>query len=199
MKLLFPYPSAGKVQRLMSESFHKFPRTRVILDCTETFTQKPSALQAHRETWSSYKHTNTSKALVGITPDGTISYLSQWYGGAAYGKFIVKDSGFLNLIQHGDNVMNDCSFDIRDEGEMRGDYLNRPPFRNRNFRLSSEDVESIRRVAEVSIYIERAIQRIKLFHILDGALPLSLQIVADDIFQTCAYLTNFQTPIIKCV
>lgn len=145
MKLLFPYPSAGKV--LMSESFHKFPRTRVILDCTETFTQKPSALQAHRETWSSYKHTNTSKALVGITPDGTILYLSQWYGGAASGKFIVKDSGFLHLIQHGDNVMNDRSFDIRDEGEMRGAYLNRPPFRNRNFRLSSEDVESIRRVA----------------------------------------------------
>jgi hypothetical protein len=74
----------------MPESFHKFPRTRVILDCTETFTQKPSALQAQRETWSSYKHRNTYKALVGITPDGTVSYVSQLYGGAASDKFIVK-------------------------------------------------------------------------------------------------------------
>jgi hypothetical protein len=74
----------------MPESFHKFPRTRDILDCNETFTQKPSALQAQRETWSSYKHRNTYKALVGITPDGTVSYVSQLYGGAASDKFIVK-------------------------------------------------------------------------------------------------------------
>lgn len=112
---------------------------------------------------------------------------------------LLKDSGFLNLIQHGDNVMADRGFDITDELEMRGAYLNRPPFRNGNFQLSSEEVESARRIAEVRIHIERAIQRIKLFHILDGTLPLSFQMVADDIFQTCAYLTNFQMPIIKCV
>jgi hypothetical protein len=112
---------------------------------------------------------------------------------------LLKDSGFLNLIQHGDNVMTDRGFDIRDELEMRGAYLNRTPFRNGNFQLSSEEVESTRRIAEVRIHIEREIQRIKLFHILDGTLPLSFQMVTDDIFQTCAYLTNFQTPIIKCV
>ena len=198
LELLCPYPTADQVQEHLPESFSKFPNTRVIIDCTEVFVQKPSALKAQRETWSSYKHRNTFKSLVGITPDGTVSYVSDLYGGAATDKFIVNDCGFLNLIEPGDNVMADRGFDIHAELGQRGAYLNIPPFREGQFQLSSEKVETTRRIAEVRIHVERAIQRIKTFHILDGTLPLSLQAVAADIFKTCAFLTNFQSPIIKC-
>ena len=54
-----------------------------------------------------------------------------------------------------------------------------------------------RRIAKVRIHVERVIQRIKTFHILDKTMSLSFHIVADDIFKTCALLTNFQSPIIK--
>lgn len=199
LELLFPYPCREKVQSLMPDSFSKFPNTRIILDCTEIPIQKPLALKAQRETWSSYKHRNTYKALVGITPDGTVSYVSSLYGGAASDKFIVQNSGVLNLIEAGDNIMADRGFDIDVELNKRGASLNIPPFRNQNFQLSSEQVETTRRIAEVRIHVERAIQRIKTFHILDKTMPLSLHIVADDIFKTCALLTNFQTPIIKMI
>ncbi|XP_052213655.1 uncharacterized protein LOC127832288 isoform X2 [Dreissena polymorpha] len=66
---LFPYPSAEQVQRNVPSSFSKYPNTRLIIDCTEIFVQKPSALKAQRQTWSNYKHRNTHKILVGITPD----------------------------------------------------------------------------------------------------------------------------------
>jgi hypothetical protein len=104
----------------------------------------------------------------------------QWYSGAVSNKCIVKDIGFLNLMQYADIVMAECDFEIRDEVEMRGDYLSHPPFRNGKFQLPSE---STRSTAEVRIHIE----------------PLCHQMVADDVFQSCAYLTNVQTPIIKCV
>ena len=157
LEVLFPFPNREKVQSLIPASFSKFPITRIILDCTEFPIQKPSALKAQRETWSSYKHRNTYKALVGITPDGTVSYVSSLYGGAALDKFIVQDSDVLDLLEPGDNVMADRGFEIEVELNRRGATLNIPPFRNQHFQLSCEQVEATRRIAEVRIHVERAI------------------------------------------
>lgn len=128
-----------------------------------------------------------------------MSYVSSLYGGASSDKFIVQNSGVLNLIEAGDNVMADRGFDIDVELNKRGANLNIPPFRKQNFQLSSEQVETTRRIAEVRIHVKRSIQRIKTFYILDKTMPLSLHNVADDIFKTCAQLTSFQTPIIKMI
>ena len=43
-------------------------RVAVIIDCFEVFVERPSNLQARASTWSSYKHHNTVKVLLGITP-----------------------------------------------------------------------------------------------------------------------------------
>lgn len=61
-----------------------------------------------------------------------MSYVSSLYGGAASDKFIVQNSGVLNLIEAGDNVMADRGFDIDVELNKRGASLNIPPFRNQN-------------------------------------------------------------------
>ena len=50
--------------------------------------------------------------------------------------------------------------------------------------------------AAVRIHVERAIGRVKNYHILDGVLPLSLSAVADQIFTVCCYLTNFLPPLV---
>ena len=134
---------------------------------------------------------------MGITPDGTVYYVSSLYGGTASDKFIVQDSGVLDLLEPGDNMMADRGFEIEVNLNRRGATLNIPPFRNQHFQLSCEQVEATRRIAEVRIHVERAIQRIKTFHILDKTMSLSLHIVADDNFKSCALLTNFQSPIIK--
>lgn len=53
----------------------------VIIDCFEIFTDRPSSLIARAMTWSNYKHHNTVKLLIGITPQGVISFLSKAWGG----------------------------------------------------------------------------------------------------------------------
>ena len=88
-------------------------------------------------------------------------------------------------------------FETEVELKRSGAILNIPPFRNQHFQLSCEQVEAKWRIADARIHVERAIQRIKTFHILDKTMSLSFHIVADDIFKTCALLTNFQSPIIK--
>ena len=36
-------------------------------------------------TWSNYKHHNTVKIIFGITPQGTVSYVSEAWGGGGGG------------------------------------------------------------------------------------------------------------------
>ena len=44
-------------------------------------------------------HDNTIKFLVGISPNGFITFLLDCYGGRALDKYITKDSVFCNLLE----------------------------------------------------------------------------------------------------
>ena len=49
-------------------------KCRVILDCAEVFFERPKPLDCQAATWSDYKHHNTVKFLVGISPSGFITF-----------------------------------------------------------------------------------------------------------------------------
>lgn len=51
--------------------------------------KKPLAQQA---TWSTYKNKNTTKILVGASPGGLVTYVSEAYGGSASDRAIVERS-----------------------------------------------------------------------------------------------------------
>lgn len=59
LKDLFPFPAQELVRKNMPQEFAQYATTRIILDCTELFIQRPSAMLAQSETWSDYKHHNT--------------------------------------------------------------------------------------------------------------------------------------------
>ena len=69
-------------------------KCRVILDCAEVFVERPKSLANQATTWSDYKHHNTVKFSVGISPSGYITFLSKYYGGQASDKYITSDCGF---------------------------------------------------------------------------------------------------------
>lgn len=75
------FPTVLEIQEHLPDAFHNFPNTRVVLDGTEVRIEKPSSLRAQRQTFSSYKHYNTYKAVVGCTPDGYICHVSDLWGG----------------------------------------------------------------------------------------------------------------------
>jgi len=49
---MFPFPSQELVRKNMPREFAEYPTTRIILDCSEIFIQRPSAMFAQSETWS---------------------------------------------------------------------------------------------------------------------------------------------------
>ena len=85
-----------------------------IIDCFEIFVEKPSNLLAKARTWLQYKHYNTAKYLISITPQGTINFISNGWGGRVSNKHIVENSGYLSNILPGDVVLADRGFDIAD-------------------------------------------------------------------------------------
>ena len=75
-----------------------YGKFRVIIDCAEVFTERPKSLSSQAATWSDYKHHSTFEFLVGITPNGFVSFLSSCYGGRASDKFFTRDSRFYEVM-----------------------------------------------------------------------------------------------------
>ena len=77
------WPPKESIREHLPEIFLKsdYGKCRLIIDCAEVLIERPKSLPAQVATWSHYKHHNTFKFLVGITPTGFMSFLSSCYGG----------------------------------------------------------------------------------------------------------------------
>ena len=60
-----------------------YGNVRVIIYCSEIFVERPKSLETQAATWSVCKSHNTLKFLIGISPTGFISFVSDCYGGRA--------------------------------------------------------------------------------------------------------------------
>jgi len=60
---LLRWPLKEKVRVHMPSSFSRYPDTRIIIECTDFFIEKPSSPSAQKATWSDYKHHNHCKTL----------------------------------------------------------------------------------------------------------------------------------------
>jgi hypothetical protein len=145
--------------------------------------------------WSEYKHHYTFKVLVAITPNGAISYVSPAYGGRASDVYIASDSGFLDYLVPYDEVMADRGFKIPAELMMRMVTLCIPPSSFASMQMLPAEVRKTSSIANVRIYVEQAIGRMKVFHILKHELPVSLLPLADDVVKVCSALCNLLPPL----
>ena len=186
-------PSLAKTQMDAPQCFKQFPNCRVILDCTEVRTAKPENLTQNCQTFSHYKKTNTMKGLVGITPNGVISFASMLYGGSASDKAITQDSGVLDLLNPGDLILADKGFTIHSILPP-GVTVNHPSFLC-NPQFTPQEVGRNKEISRARIHVERAIQRLKVFEILEY-IPHHYRHVSSKIFQCACCLANLQNPIL---
>lgn len=133
----------------------------VVLDCFEIFIEKPSSLKAAAQCWLSYKHAYTIKYLIGITPQGTVQFISVGFGGRSSDKEITVKSTFFQKLITGDVVMADRGFLIQAELQGRGIELNIPAFTKGKDQLHPIELEDTRNVANVHIHVERVIGQLK--------------------------------------
>lgn len=188
---LIIWPSKEINKANLPKSFSNYPRTRAIIDCTEYYVQKPLRPAAQKATWSSYKHSNTLKQLIAITPSGAISFLSDVYSGSISDAAIVRESKFVDLVEETDDIMADRGFNIRHLLLPKKATLNIPAFTHGKV-LSSKALKRSRGIAKVRIHVERAICRMKTFKILSGIIPLKFRFILFQITKIVAVLCNLQ-------
>ena len=70
----------------------------------------------------------TSKVEVVITPQGSVAYISEAWGGRTSDKHITENSGFLEKILPGDLDLADRGFTIEDSLNQLQAKLNIPAF-----------------------------------------------------------------------
>ena len=123
------WPLHDLVQMNMPIVFRdKYPTIRVIIDATEIYIEQPKLPELQQMTFSSYKNDNTYKALVRISLDGAITFVSLLYPGCISDKALTRKSGVLDLLEPRDSVMADRGFDIEENRMLLGVKLNIPPF-----------------------------------------------------------------------
>ena len=128
LKLLFPFPSRELVNSWMPRSFRsRYPNTRIIINCFEIQCQRPSGLMNQSVTFSDYKSRNTFKVLIGCTPSGVVSFVSEAYGGRMSDKEVTMRSGLIDLLERDDMIMADRGYDIQELVANKGILVNVPP------------------------------------------------------------------------
>jgi len=101
-------PEMYTIIETLPEVFKKnYPNCRCTVDCTEIRAEQPKMVEQRVCMYSHYKGGYTIKVLVAITPNGMVSFLSKLYGGRSSG---TNDSGFLNKLEPGDQVLANKRF-----------------------------------------------------------------------------------------
>lgn len=193
------WPSQDIIKETMPESVKlKYPNLEWIIDAFEIQCERPSSLLLQSRSYSNYKSRNTLKGLLACTPAGHIGFISELYTGMISDKELVMRCGFLNQKHNqGAMWMADKGFVIQDLVSHLGVTVNTPKFLGQDLQMPAGDVVHTQEVASQRIHIERAINKVKNFHIFDRPIPLSIWGSVNQMWAVCALLTHFQNPIIS--
>ena len=167
-----------------------------IWDGTELEMQIPTCPHGQYYTFSDYKKRNTVKFLVGIAPGGFVTFLSPAYPGRISDIDIVNACGILSLLEAGDYIMADKGFLIRALLNRIGCDLIMPPKKRRGKEFNQHDTSNTRKVANLRIHVERFMQLIKQFRILQRVIPIKMVDLSTQIFRVCGYLTLQWKPLV---
>jgi len=200
------WPSRESLSMTMPLVFCRNHRScACIVDCFEIFIEKPKDLKARALTYSNYKSHNTVKYLIGIAPNGMITFISKGWGGRTSDKHVVEQCGIMNLLLPGDSIMVDRGFPIADILALYSVRLSIPPFTRGKKQLSPKEVEQGRRISALRIHVERVIGLVRRkYSILQSTIPISLLYHAaetqfttlDKIVRVSCALCNTNGPIV---
>ena len=150
LTFLIHNPEQEEIMSCRPQCFKEtFPKCVSIIDCTEVFIAAPADFEARNATYSSYKHTHTVTFLVSFNPAGAVSFISPAYPGTI--SVLTHECSYLNFIPHGDVILAELVI---------------PAFTTGKSQLSARDGERGRKISNVRILVERAMERLKNFRIL---------------------------------
>ena len=108
---LIIWPERKALQNPLPRDFRKHsPNCVVIIDFFELFLECATNIDVRAQTYSQYKHHNTVKYLIEITPQGTVSFISEGWGERESVKHITENCGILEKLNPDDVLLADRGF-----------------------------------------------------------------------------------------
>ena len=97
---MFKIPSLEKNKASLPDSFGGIANCHVIIDCTEFPIETPRKdLEAAGQSFSNHKHYLSAKYLIGVAPNGTITFISEGFPGSASDKMITRESKMISHLK----------------------------------------------------------------------------------------------------
>lgn len=161
---------------------------RVVIASTEIgCDQKPDGCS---EKVSNHTNFAKYKALIGVAPCGSITFVSKLFPGFLSNEELMRVSGILDLLQPGDQLVADKDFDIERLLKDFGVELLRCPSK-RKLHFESMDVKA-RLVPRLLALAKRAVKQIKEYQILDSPISLSFAETGNQMWSCCCMMVNYQ-------
>ena len=107
---------------------------------------------AQYQTYSTYKSHNTFKKLIFCTKSGSISYISEAYGGSCSDRFITADTNIAAKFTSGFMVLFDKGFIVQDLFLSRQVTCVLPPFVRSKRQFTRSKVYQGKRIARARIH-----------------------------------------------
>ena len=148
--------SRRKIKQKLPRVFQTFySDVTIIIDCTEMELQRPSDFEAQAATYSEYKGRNTVKALVGISPSGVPTFISDLMEGRISDNEITQRSGLVERLEPGSVVMADRGWTNKEFLGRHGIRLITPSFLQGRKQLDLPSLTESVSIARVRIHVER--------------------------------------------
>ena len=118
-----------------------------------------------------------------------ITFISKAWGGRTSDVHITQQSGLYDILEPYDEVMADRSFTIAVDPILHRVQLHIPPRKRGVEQFTEAQVKKTKKVANLRIYVEQAIRRLKTFRLIKHELLIALMHKQDDIaFVICTSL-----------
>jgi len=168
------FPTIQTLRKFLPRVFKTMKNIRCTVDCTEFRIQTSRNFAQQGNTYSQYKHSNTFKCLIAVTPNGGACFVSDMFEGDINDIQIFEESGILKHINPYDIILVDRGFTVQDLLNPLQAKIMIPAFLKGRKNLSVAEELSTRKIAKARIHVERFNQRLKSFQILGKTIPLSL-------------------------
>ena len=144
------------------------------MDCTEFLVETSCNYARPENTYSSYKHANTFKCLVAVTPNGGACFVSDLFEGDIDDVQIFQECGITKHIRPHDIILADRGFTVQDLLHPLQADVNIPSFLEGRSSLSAAEELLTCKIANARIHAEQFNERVKQFRIIGRKIPLSL-------------------------
>ncbi|XP_033637559.1 uncharacterized protein LOC117298417 [Asterias rubens] len=182
------WPTRKSINENMPECLKMtFPSTRIILTTTKVMVQE-------FDPKTQLCVCSTYKGLVGISPFGAVTFVSDLYSGCISDIDLMKSSGILKLLYKHDTIMAPDTF----LEEETTDFLLQeakvvvPPFWKNRHKFKTVESPESRNNSQVKSFVESVLQHVQGYHIFDSVIPLSLAESANKLWVVCSLLSNFK-------